>query len=177
MVDQQGWTRAWGLGLILERRNGRVQAGHTGAMPGFLSAVWLDRETRSVAVALTNVTRGVAIADVASAALDLVLAAAPQPVVEPWRPAPPCPPELEGVLGRWWSEADETVFSWRSDGLHAHLDADPAASDTQFALESPDLLRAVGGRLMGEVLRVRRDVHGEVVGLEWATYPFTRAPR
>jgi CubicO group peptidase (beta-lactamase class C family) len=180
MVDRQAWTSAWGLGLILERRDGRVLAGHTGAMPGFLSALWVDRGSRSVAVALTNTTRGVAIADVAAEALDLVLAATPEPVGEPWRPAPPCPPELEGVLGRWWSEADETVFSWRADGLHAHLASAPTTSETRFAPEAEpggEVFRAVAGRMAGERLRIRRDGRGEVVGLEWATYPFTRSPR
>lgn len=180
MVDTQAWTQAWGLGLILWRRGERVAAGHTGAMPGFLSALWLDRRSRSVAVALTNATRGVAIVDVAEEALDHLLATAPAPVDEPWRPARPCPAELEAVLGRWWSEADESVFTWREDGLHAHLASSPNTSDTRFAAEpgeDGEVFRAVAGRLHGESLRVRRGERGEVVGLEWATYPFTRSPR
>ena len=47
------------------------------------------------------------------------------------------------------------------------------ASETVFEQVGNDRYRAVSGRLAGEVLQVLRDAGGEVVGLEWATYPFS----
>jgi len=177
MVDTSGWTSGWGLGLILERRVHRVVAGHTGAMPGFLSALSIDRPTRSVAVALSNATRGAAVGVVAAALVDDLAASAPEPTPGPWRPAEDVPTELDGVLGRWWSEADETVFTWRAGVLRARLVSAPAASETTFERLEQDRYRAVAGRFRGEYLVVHRDAAGGVAGLEWATYPFTRAPR
>ena len=95
----------------------------------------------------------------------------------PWRPGPPCPPELRGVLGRWWSEAEETVFTWRDGHLWAHLAAAPETSQTVFGRLGPDLYQAVTGRLRGEQLVVKRGDDGVVRQLTWATYPHTVAPR
>ena len=179
MVDPDGWTCGWGLGLILDRRESRVTAGHTGAMPGFVAGLSLDRRTRTVAVALSNTTHGVAVGRIAT---DLVYELAGQATAEglsgPWVPAPSVPEHLVGVLGRWWSEADETVVVWRGGALRAWLASAPeAAGETVFEQVGSDRYRAVSGRLAGELLQVLRDTDGEVVGLEWATYPFTRSPR
>ena len=179
MVDRDGWTCGWGLGLILDRRGSRVMAGHTGAMPGFLAGLSLDRRTRTVAVALSNATHGVAAGRIAT---DLVHELADQAstggLSGPWVPAASVPEHLVGVLGRWWSEADETVVVWRGGALRAWLASAPeTASETVFEQVGSDRYRAVSGRLAGEVLQVLRDASGEVVGLEWATYPFTRSPR
>ncbi len=181
MVDRTGWTSGWGLGLILDRRDGRVLAGHTGAMPGFLAALSFDRGTRSVAVALSNATRGAAVGALAADLLDAVAECrempAPAAGPAPWVPLDDVPAELDGVLGRWWSEAAETVFIWRAGGLHAQLVGAPTASETRFERLDGDSYRAVAGRFTGERLGVRRDAAGVVAALEWATYPFTRTPR
>ena len=87
------------------------------------------------------------------------------------------PAELEGVLGRWWSEADETVFTWRSDGLTRSSSAGPPAGESRFEQVGADAFRKVTGRFNGEQMTVRRDADGTFVELEWATYPFTRTPR
>lgn len=177
MVDRSGWSSGWGLGLILDRRGEQVTAGHTGAMPGFLSALSLDRGTRSVAVVLSNATRGASVGRLAAEIIDDLIGTAPAAVGEPWTPAGEVPAELDGVLGRWWSEADETVFTWRAGGLNARLVTGPAAGETRFERVGAHSYRAVSGRLTGERLFVRRDRVGVVTGLEWATYPFTRTPR
>jgi hypothetical protein len=39
-----------------------------------------------------------------------------------------------------------------------------------------DLYRTVSGRETGELLRVTRNGGGEVVKMNWATYPVTRTP-
>lgn len=178
MVDRSGWTSGWGLGLILDRRGSRVTSGHTGAMPGFLAGLSLDRETRAVAVVLTNATRGAAVGRVATDIVTELAESAPRRPPAPWTPAAAIPVELDGLLGRWWSEADETVFSWRAGVLHACLASAPtSAGETWFERVGVDAYRAQVGRMAGERLFVRRDRDGRVVGVEWATYPFTRSPR
>jgi CubicO group peptidase (beta-lactamase class C family) len=175
MVDPQAWSSAWGLGLILDRCGDRIVAGHTGAMPGFLAGLALDRATHSVAVVLANATRGLAAGRLTADIVLDVADTAPVPVPQPWTPAPPVPDELSGVLGRRWSEADETVFSWYADGLWAVLVS--TGVRTRFERIDQDSYRAVTGRLCGERMLIHRDRDGGVAGLEWATYPFTREPR
>ncbi|WP_306358354.1 serine hydrolase [Nocardia sp. CC213A] len=175
MVDTRTWTRGWGLGLILDRHHDQVLGGHTGAMPGFQSALTLDRQTRTVVVGLTNSTRGIALSDLtAQIALD-VIARRPTPPTSMWRPAPPCPDDVRDLLGIWWSESDEIVLRWCDDGLHAHLASSPATTDTHFIAEGPGKFRAVAGRLRGELLIVTRT--SSAVELHWATYPLSRTPQ
>jgi CubicO group peptidase (beta-lactamase class C family) len=177
MVDTSTWTSGWGLGLILERRGERLRAGHTGAMPGFVSALSFDRDTGTVAVALSNATRGADVAAVAGELVDELATSASAPEPVSWSPMTHLPSELEGILGRWWSEADETVFTWRAGALYARLLSAPASAETRFERIGLDEFRAVAGRFTGERLTVSRDPAGNVSGLVWATYPFRRTPR
>ncbi|WP_280359181.1 DUF7586 domain-containing protein [Nocardia otitidiscaviarum] len=175
MVDIRSWTRGWGLGFILDRYGDQVIGGHTGAMPGFQSALTLDQWTRTVVVGLSNATRGIALNDFTTRiALD-VIANRATPTKPMWRPGLPCPDEVRELLGIWWSESDEIVFRWCRDGLHAHLAANPAATDTHFIAEGPGRFRAVAGRLRGELLIVTRS--SSAVELRWATYPLSQTPR
>ncbi|MEU7765028.1 serine hydrolase domain-containing protein [Nocardia sp. NPDC049190] len=175
MADTSSWTRGWGLGLILQRRGDRVLAGHTGAMPGFQSALFVHRSSTVVVAALANVTRGLMLADLAGELIEEVLVSLPPQPPRHWEPAPICPEEIRPLLGSWWAEADETVFRWEHDGLHASLATDPANSDTRFAAEASGRFRAVDGRLAGEVLLVSEGTKG--IEMRWATYPLTRMPR
>ncbi|MBF6357308.1 beta-lactamase family protein [Nocardia higoensis] len=174
MVDTSGWTRGWGLGLILERRDGVIISGHTGAMPGFQSALALDRASGLSVAVLANTTRGIEPGDLAAEILCEAIVEHPAPPPPQWWLAE-CPPHIEPLLGSWWSEADETLFRWESDGLHACLARKPAMTDTRFVEEGPGRFRAVAGRLLGELLLVADTPNGPEI--YWATYPFTRSAR
>src|SRR3954454_20402033 len=52
-----GWS-AYGLGLQVLRVDDRTLVGHGGSMPGFLAAVFVDREERTGGVSLANTTAG-----------------------------------------------------------------------------------------------------------------------
>ncbi|MBW3592937.1 MAG: hypothetical protein KY396_04510, partial [Actinobacteria bacterium] len=99
--------------------------------------------------------------------------------VEPdrWRPQEPPPDEIAGLLGRWWSEAEESIFSWRRGRLEARRALD--ARETEpcvFESVGYELFRTVSGRERGELLRVVRDDDGVPIKLFWASYPFLRTP-
>ncbi len=176
MVDPQRWDRGWGLGLILERRGERLLSGHTGGMPGFGAALSIDRDAGLVVVALANVTGRIALNELCAQVIDESRGRLPvDPPVER-RVAFEAPgPEVEGVLGRWWSESDETVFSWVGGELRAHLADRAETTTTTFSHQGTDRYRAGAGRLEGEWLLVKRDSSGAVVELEWATYPYRRS--
>jgi CubicO group peptidase (beta-lactamase class C family) len=176
IMAEPDWTLGWGLGIELWRRGERIFGGHTGGFPGFLSILIYSRHDTIGAVLLANSSRW---PKLSATGLDLVEAALEElaPERKPWAPADAPPKAILPVLGRWWSEGDETIFSWRDGKLEARLAAAPPEREPSvFEQEGEDRFRVVSGRERGEVLRVVRDEQGEVVRLYWATYPFTRAP-
>jgi hypothetical protein len=97
-------------------------------------------------------------------------------VPEEWRPAP-VPESAVPLLGRWWTEGSELVFTHRTGRLQAQLIGAPRGRDTSwFEPDGADRWRVVEGREEGELLRVVRDDSGEVTKLYFATYPVTRTP-
>ncbi|GAA4542652.1 hypothetical protein GCM10023175_18320 [Pseudonocardia xishanensis] len=92
-VDFSGpnWT-SYGLGVQVQKHEGRTLVGHGGSMPGFLAGLWADREEGTAALALANVTSG--LDGGLPAALLADLRTHEPTVVEAWRPAPsPVPAE------------------------------------------------------------------------------------
>jgi CubicO group peptidase (beta-lactamase class C family) len=176
MVDQAAWSLGWGLGLELYRRGERVYVGHGGAMPGFLAAVCVHRPERTGAAVLCNTGAG---ARPEQLALDLAEAVFAEFDRAPglWQPDDGAPPDVEPLLGRWWSEGNELVLAWKGDRLRLELvDGPVGRSVSWLTRETDDRWRIVEGRELGELLRVTRDGAGTPVKLYVATYPLTRAP-
>jgi hypothetical protein len=72
------------------------------------------------------------------------------------------------LLGRWWCEGNEFVFTWERDRLRARLLGETASMrDAVFEQVDGDF-RVATGRERGERLRVDGD------RLVWAGYLFTR---
>ncbi len=176
IMAEPDWTLGWGLGIGLVRRGERIFGGHTGGFPGFLSMFVYSRRDRVGAVVLTNSGRWPKLSETGLALAEAALEEL-APDLEPWAPEDPPPEEIVPLLGRWWSEGDETVFSWRHGKLEARLaTAPPEREPSVFEPEGDDCFRTVSGGERGEILRVVRDEAGAVVKLYWATYPFTRTP-
>jgi CubicO group peptidase (beta-lactamase class C family) len=177
MVDLTKWRLGYGLGFALYRLDDRVFAGHDGAHAGFLAHVDTLPETKTGAAVLTNSGAGVTISEL-GLTLSRAVADAYPPVPEEWRPGEAAPEELEGVLGRWWSEGHEVVFSFRRGKLESlFVDARLDLGRSVYEQESPDVYRVARGYERGEQLRIVRDESGEPVKLYFATYPVTREPR
>jgi CubicO group peptidase (beta-lactamase class C family) len=176
IMAEPDWTLGWGLGIELWRRGDRVFGGHTGGFPGFISMLVYSRRERIGAVVLTNSGRWPKATDTGLRLLEAALEElAPAP--EPWAPEEAPPTEIGPLLGRWWSEGREFVFSWRGGRLEARIATAPAERPPSvFEPDGDDRFRTVSGDERGELLRVVRGGDGEVVKLYWATYAFTRAP-
>jgi CubicO group peptidase (beta-lactamase class C family) len=176
VMAEPDWSLGWGLGIALWRRRERIFGGHTGGFPGFLSMLVYSRRERIGIVVLTNSGRWPRLAETG---LDLVEAALEEMARPPeiWSPEREPPAEIVPLLGRWWSEGDETIFSWRNGRLEARpASAPPTRDPSVFESDGEDRFRTVSGRERGELLRVVRDSDGRVGKLYWATYPFTRSP-
>ncbi len=176
MADLDAWKLGWGLGLMLMREDDRVLVGHGGAMPGFLAGLAVSPKERSGAAVLVNSGAGVKIEELVRA-LAVKAAEAYPAEPEPWRAAEGVPPELEPLLGRWWSEGSEVVVSVRSGQLELRYAAAPALPPAVFRAEGDDRFRGVSGPEEGELLEIVRDEGGQVTKLYWATYPLTRKPQ
>jgi CubicO group peptidase (beta-lactamase class C family) len=186
-TDEAVWAAGFGLGLILlpqspSTAGDRVlHVGHDGAMPGFLAGVYGRRGGAGTpgalgcAVLASSGTAGSAL-DLPHELLSLAVELDPAEITA-WSPGLPAPVAYRSVLGPWWSEGFQHVFSWHDDALQARgADAPAGRPPTVFAPEPgrTDVLRAVSGREAGELLRLTRDADGAVVRMHWATYRFTR---
>lgn len=176
MADLDGWQLAWGLGLMLMRSSERLFVGHTGAMPGHITGLVVQRDTKTGGIALMNASSA---PDPAALALDLANYVLDNEPSEPdmWIAGTHVPAELDGVLGRWYSEGMPFTFSVKQGRLEARAEQAPARRPPSiFARVSDDLYRTESGRETGELLRLTRDESGTVTKMNWATYLVTREP-
>ena len=178
MADPHHWLVAHGLGLRLHRRGDRILFGHDGAMPGFLASLICSRDEDVQGAVLTNSsTHASEVVELAIALVDKAIELHPREP-ELWRGHEDPPAEIAELLGIWWSEGDQIVFSWRDGHLEAQIPGAPErVKPSVFEQEGPGRFRVATGRERGERLEVVRDESGAVVKLYWATYPFTRQPQ
>jgi len=182
-TDETVWARAFGLGLIITQAGPRtVHVGHDGAMPGFLAGVYgrrggPDTPGAMGAAVLGSSGTAEAIVELPHALLTAAVEIDPADIA-PWRPGPPVPDAYRSVLGPWFAEGFQHVFSWHDGTLQARFPEAPAnRPPAVFAPlpDRPDVLRTASGREAGELLRLTRDETGTVVRMHWATYRYTRA--
>ncbi len=184
VTDDAQWASGFGLGLIVVPRPDRVtHVGHDGAMPGFIASAYgrlggADAPPALGVAALSSSGTAVATGELVHTLLRLDAEEFPAEIA-PWTPAEPAPDDLRPMLGRWWSEGFEWIFTWRDGALRARRVAD-AVHKPPSVFEriegSTDQLRTRSGGEAGERLRVIRDpATGAVASLRWATYRFTRA--
>jgi CubicO group peptidase (beta-lactamase class C family) len=174
MTDVDGWSGAYGLGFGMGRRGDRVYVGHGGAMPGFLTGLRVRRKDGVGAIVFANATSGALTLALATDLVEAVVDAEPS-LASAWVPEAPRP-DLEDLLGLWWSEGSPITFFVRGGELWSRLADDEPLSETRYAAEATDRYRAVEGRERGEVLEVVRAPDRSVERLYFATYAVTRAP-
>ncbi len=167
--DQLGYV--YGLGFQLRRGGSGLLVGHTGSMPGFLAACFVDRPRRTGVVVLTNATTGLEPSDLARALLERLEHDEPT-LPAPWRPTVEVPDPVADALGVWhWGN---TPFVFRYDGGELQITHDGDVSG-RFELAG-DRLVGTTGYHAGETLNVVRRPDGSVSHLEIATFVYTRTP-
>jgi hypothetical protein len=123
---------------------------------------------------VATTTAGAEAGPLATRLLDLVLDALPR-VQAAWVPEHP-QPDLDELLGSWWSEGEELVLEVREGELWMRVATGTPLDETRFVREDASTFRAVAGREQGERLELVRGADGTLVKLYFATYAVTRTP-
>jgi CubicO group peptidase (beta-lactamase class C family) len=162
---------AYGLGLRLHWSVGGTLVGHTGSMPGFLAAMFVDPQTHASAVVMTNATTGL---DTEALATDLIARVQPMGHHRTEVEDEPDPEDaLPDLVGDWfWGN---TRFALRAviDGITLEGDE---RTPWRFLRIGLDAYRGLNGYPAGEELTVHRRPDGSASHLEVATFVFTREP-
>jgi CubicO group peptidase (beta-lactamase class C family) len=164
----------YGLGLQLAWSDGRLQYGHSGSVPGFISALWVS-ETGVGAVALANATSGYAMDALAA---DLIgLTESHEPAIPPeWHPASAVDPAVLSITGTWyWGPSPQILRAHDNNELSLSPLSDHNAP-TWFQPAGDRTWLGRNGYHAGETLRVVTRPDGTVSHLDLASLIFTREP-
>lgn len=177
VVDDEDdvWTEGYGLGLQLRRASGLRLAGHTGSMPGFQAAVFVDPAEGTGAIALTNTTSGPAMGSLAVDLIDILNRHEPKQPAE-WTPTSDIDPRLLDLTGQWY-------WGPRPYGLRLlagnRIELVPLLGGDwrlRFAPRPDGTWTGLDGYHNAETLRVIRRPDGSVSHIDLHTFVLTRTP-
>jgi CubicO group peptidase (beta-lactamase class C family) len=161
---------AYGLGLRLHWSATGTLAGHTGSMPGFLAAMFVDPRTHASAVVMANVTTGIELERLAADMIARVHPMGYHPTEREYEPDPEdAMPDLEGD---WFWGNTPFRLTATSDGLILESERQP----WRFIRHRVDGYHGLNGYTAGEELSVVRRADGTPSHLEVATFVLTREP-
>jgi D-alanyl-D-alanine carboxypeptidase len=168
-----GLNGAYGLGLRLLAGGSGLLVGHTGSMPGFQAAVFVDRSRATGAVVLANSTTGLRTDRLPAELMDTLERCEPS-APDPWVPVDEVPSQVEELLGVWHWGNTARVLSW--DGrLLRMANLGGAGRQDAFALVDGGFV-GVSGHHHGEPLEVVRHPDGRISHLVCSTFVLTRMP-
>ncbi|QKW07837.1 beta-lactamase family protein [Streptomyces sp. NA04227] len=165
----------YGLGLQLQLRDGRVLAGHSGSLPGFLANLVFSPEEDLGAVVLTNCTSGPAVSLVAADLLRIVAEAEPR-IPEPWRPLTELDDSLLELAGPWYWGTATVALRPSSEGGLSLGPLEGAGRRSRFRANGDGTWTGLDGYYAGELLRAVRRPDGTVSHLDLGSFVFTREP-
>jgi CubicO group peptidase (beta-lactamase class C family) len=166
---------AYGLGLQLQHRDGRLFAGHSGSLPGFLANLTLSVEDDMAAVVLANCTSGPQVSAVAADLIGIVAEAEPL-IPEPWRPLSEVDPAVLELTGQWYWGTHGFILRLMADGGVALEPLSGVGRRSQLRSNGDGTWTGLDGYYAGEVLRAVRRTDGSVSHLDLGSFVFTRQP-
>ncbi|WP_030559721.1 serine hydrolase domain-containing protein [Streptomyces aureocirculatus] len=169
------WERTYGLGVELIVRDGRVLAGHSGSLPGFIAALLTSEKDGLAAVALANCTSGVPMIALAADLVRIVAEAEPR-IPEPWQPLPDVDRSALELTGPWYWGTGAYVLRLAKDGW---IELGPllgAGRGSRFRPNGDGTWTGLDGYYAGERLEAVRREDGSVSHLDLASFVFTREP-
>ncbi|MCC8334890.1 beta-lactamase family protein [Streptomyces sp. R1] len=166
---------AYGLGLQLQHRDGRLLVGHSGSLPGFLANLTIDAEDDVAAVVLTNCTSGPLLAGVGADLVRIVAEAEPR-IPEPWRPLRDVDSSVLELAGQWYWGTHAFVLRLTPDGGVSLGPLSGQGRRSRFRMNGDGSWTGLEGYYAGELLRAVRHPDGSVSHLDVGSFVFTRQP-
>ncbi|MFJ5774742.1 serine hydrolase domain-containing protein [Streptomyces sp. NPDC093094] len=166
---------AYGLGLQIQHRDGRLLVGHSGSLPGFLANLVISVADDVAAVVLANCTSGPLLSSVGADLVRIVAEAEPR-LPEPWRPlreADAAPLEL---AGQWYWGTNGFGLRLTADGLLSLGPLSGVGRRSRFRANGDGTWTGLEGYFAGEILRAVRRADGSVSHLDVGSFVFTRTP-
>ncbi|MEU1460699.1 serine hydrolase domain-containing protein [Streptomyces sp. NPDC005727] len=166
---------AYGLGMQIQQRDGRLIVGHSGSLPGFLANLSISVEDGVAAVVLTNCTSGPVVSAVGADLVRIVAEAEPR-IPAPWRPLSEVEPVVLELAGQWYWGTHAFALRVTADGLISLGPMSGAGRRARFRSNGDGTWTGLEGYYAGEVLRVERRPDGSVRHLDLGSFVFTRQP-
>lgn len=165
----------YGLGMQVQYREGRLLAGHSGSVPGFLANLTIAAADDVAAVVLANCTSGPLLGQVGADLVRLVAEAEPR-IPQPWRPLREADRSVLDLAGPWYWGTSPSVLRVTADGLIALGPLAGGGRRSRFRANGDGTWTGLEGYFAGEVLRAVRRPDGTVDHLDLGTFVFTRQP-
>jgi CubicO group peptidase (beta-lactamase class C family) len=166
---------AYGLGLQIQRRDGRLLVGHSGSLPGFLANLILSVEDDVAAVLLANCTSGPLLGAVGADLVRIVAEAEPR-IPEPWSPLREVDPSVLELAGQWYWGTNGYGLRVNADGLLALGPLTGSGRRSRFRSNGDGTWTGLEGYFAGELLRPVRRTDGSLSHLDLGSFVFTRQP-
>jgi CubicO group peptidase (beta-lactamase class C family) len=167
------WS-AYGLGLQLLRLDGVTYSGHTGSMPGFTCALWVDTDQQTGALALANATSGMD-GRVVLRMLTTVREHEPH-VVPAWQPLAFIDEDDLSLVGPWYWGTTPFGLRLNTDGELELLNLFGGGRGASFRRRDDGSWVGLNGYHAGEPLRPVLDDDGRLIALDLGSFVFTRTP-
>ncbi|MFE0473558.1 serine hydrolase domain-containing protein [Streptomyces sp. NPDC058947] len=166
---------AYGLGLQIQHRHGRLLVGHSGSLPGFLANVSIGVEDDVAAVVLANCTSGPLVAMVAADLVRIVAEAEPR-IPAPWTPMREVEPAELELAGQWYWGTYAFALRLTADGLASLEPLSGNGRRSRFRPNGDGTWTGLEGYYAGELLTAVRRPDGSVSHLDLGSFVFTRQP-
>ncbi|MFF3848549.1 serine hydrolase domain-containing protein [Streptomyces sp. NPDC002328] len=166
---------AYGLGLRIENQGGRVLAGHSGSVPGFLASLTLSVADDVAAVVLADCTSGPLVTQVAADLVRIVAEAEPR-IPEPWRPLPEADASVLELTGQWYWGTSPYALRITADGLLFLGPLSGGGRRSRFRPNDDGTWTGLDGYFTDELLRAVRRPDGTVDHLDLGSFVLTRQP-
>ncbi|MET9253661.1 serine hydrolase domain-containing protein [Streptomyces sp. NPDC003717] len=166
---------AYGLGLQVMSRHGRLLVGHSGSLPGFLANLTVGVEDDVAAVVLANCTFGPALSAVGADLVRIVAEAEPR-IPEPWRPLPAAATSELPLTGPWYWGTQVFVLRLTPGGGVLLEPLSGGGRRSRFRANGDGTWTGLEGYYAGELLRAVRRSDGTVSHLDLGSFVFTRRP-
>ncbi|MEU6222184.1 serine hydrolase domain-containing protein [Streptomyces sp. NPDC047042] len=166
---------AYGLGMQVQYRDGRLLVGHGGSLPGFLASLTISVADDLAAVVLANCTSGPLVSAVAADLVKIVAEAEPR-IPEPWRPLPEVDRSVLELTGQWYWGTAPYALRLSDDGGVTLGPLAGIGRRSRFRANGDGTWTGLDGYFAGELLRAVRRPNGTVEHLDLGSFVFVRQP-